>query len=131
MGDKIFTTSNLFVSRWTIKPERREEFFAIFNPLWQGAVELMNENSNFVYYGVGRNPNVMVAIESYHNEEAVAALRQTPGFKETVSRLLECCSEPMTMELFTGINGTREFFETYPAGKSKVHPSDGLGTIFL
>jgi quinol monooxygenase YgiN len=122
MTGKIFSRSNTFVSRYTIKPGKRNEFLAIFNPLWQNATEFMAANGHFVFYGFGRDPNVMVAIESYRNEEAVTAIRQTPEFKELVGRMLDLCSEPMTMELFSGLEIGREIFDMYPAGKSTVHP---------
>lgn len=122
MSGDIITQSNLFVSRWTIKPDKREEFLAIFNPLWQNSTDFMQENANFVFYGFGRDPNVMVAIESYKNEGAVTALRETPVFQEFVGKMLDLCSAPMTMELFSGLNMGAEIFDMYPAGKSTVHP---------
>jgi len=122
MSGNIVTQSNLFVSRYTIKPGKREEFLAIFNPLWQNATEFMAENAHFVFYGFGRDPDVMVAIESYRNEEAVAAIRKTPEFKELVGKMLDLCSEPMTMELFNGLEAGRAIFDMHPAGVSTVHP---------
>ena len=132
MSGDIITKSNLFVSRWTIKPDKREEFLAIFNPLWQNSVEFMQENANFVFYGFGRDPNVMVAIESYKNEAAVTAIRDTPRFKEFVSKMLDLCSEPMTMELFSGLEMGPDIFDMYPAGQSTVHPTtDQNHAVFL
>jgi len=132
MTGNIVTKSNIFISRYTIKPGKRDEFMAIFNPLWQNATEFMAENAHFVFYGFGRDPNVMVAIESYKNEEAVAAIRKTPEFKELVGKMLDLCSEPMTMELFNGLEIGREIFDMYPAGKSTVHPeTDANHTLFL
>jgi len=122
MSGDIITQSNLFVSRWTIKPDKREEFLAIFDPLWRNSVDFMKENANFVFYGFGRDPNVMVAIESYKNEAAVTAIRDTPRFKEFVSQMLDLCSEPMTMELFSGLEMGPDIFDMYPAGQSTVHP---------
>jgi len=122
MAGNIVTQSNIFISRYTIKPGKRDAFMAIFDPLWRNATEFMAENAHFVFYGFGRDPNVMVAIESYRNEEAVAAIRETPEFKEFVGRMLDLCSEPMTMELFNGIEIGREIFDIHPAGISTVHP---------
>ena len=132
MSGDIITKSNLFVSRWTIRPDKREAFLAIFNPLWRNSIDFMKENANFVFYGFGRDPNVMVAIESYKDEAAVTAIRETPRFKELVAQLLDLCSEPMTMELFSGLEMGPEIFEMYPAGQSTVHPvTDHNHGIFL
>lgn len=123
MSGNIITQSNIFVSKYTIKPGKRDEFLAIFNPLWQGSTEFMAENAHFVFYGFGRDPNVLVAIESYKNEDAITAIRKTDVFKDLVSKMLDLCSEPMSMELFTGMEAvSRELFDIYPAGKSEVHP---------
>jgi hypothetical protein len=80
------------------------------------------KNANFVFYGFGRDPNVVVAIESHKNEDAVTAIRQTPELKNLVSRMLDLCSAPMTMELFNGLEMGAETFGLYPAGKYAVHP---------
>ena len=122
MTGNIVTQSNIFISRYTIKPGQRDAFMAIFDPLWRNATAFMAENAHFVFYGFGRDPNVMVAIESYRNEEAVAAIRKTPEFKAFVGQMLDLCSEPMTMELFSGIEMGAEVFDLYPAGLSAVHP---------
>jgi quinol monooxygenase YgiN len=118
----IVTRSNIFISRYTIKPGQRDAFMAIFDPLWRNATAFMAENAHFVFYGFGRDPDVMVAIESYRNEDAVAAIRETPEFKAFVGRMLDLCSAPMTMELFNGIEMGAEVFDLYPAGVSAVHP---------
>ena len=122
MPGTIVTQSNIFISRYTIKPGQRDAFMAIFDPLWRNATEFMAENAHFVFYGFGRDPNVMVAIESYRNEDAVAAIRKTPEFKAFVGQMLDLCSEPMTMELFSGIEMGAEVFDLYPACLSAVHP---------
>jgi quinol monooxygenase YgiN len=128
----IFTKSNTFVSRYPIKPGKRDEFLAIFNPLWQGSTAFMQENAHFVFYGFGRDPNVLVAIESYKNEEAVTAIRKTDVFKELVGKMLDLCSGPMTMELFNGLEIGTDIFDMYPAGKSAVHPAtEANHTAFL
>jgi len=123
MADTVITKSNLFVSKYTIKPGKRDEFLAIFNPLWQGSMDFMRENCNFVFYGFGRDPNVLVAIESYKNEDAVAAIRQTDVFNDIVGKMLDLCSEPMTIENFSGLEMAPDIFDVYPAGKSTVHPA--------
>lgn len=127
MSGDIITKSNIFVSRYPIKPGKRDEFLAIFNPLWQGSTEFMRENANFVFYGFGRDPDTLVAIESYRNEAAVTAIRETEAFKDLVGKMLDLCSGPMTMELFNGLEMGREIFDMYPAGPSAVHPQTPAG----
>jgi quinol monooxygenase YgiN len=132
MKDGIFTKTNVFISRWTVKPERRAEFLSLFNSLWRGHIETMEQITHFVYYGWGRDPNVMVAIESYKDESLLAQLRKSDVFQTQVAKLLDCCSEPMTMELFGGLEGDRSVFDIYAAGDSKVHPRGReVGTVFL
>lgn len=132
MESRIHTASNLFISRWTIAPARREEFLAIWDGLWRahaGAIEVM---THFVYYGWARDPNQLVVLESYRDEAVVTQLRQDEGFKQAVRAMLDCCSAPMTMELLSGLEGDRSIFDLYPAGPSTVHPQDAAqSTIFL
>jgi quinol monooxygenase YgiN len=132
MKDGIFTKSNVFISRWTVDPARREEFNALFDSLWRSHIEAMEQITHFVYYGWGRDPNVFVAIESYKDESLLAQLRKSEVFQVQVAKLLDCCSKPMTMELFGGLEGDRSVFDIYPAGDSKVHPrGKTVGTVFL
>ncbi|HUD90859.1 putative quinol monooxygenase [Sphingobium sp.] len=119
----IVTQSNIFISKYRIKPGKRDEFLAIFNPLWKNAMAFMQEHANFVFYGFGRDPDILVAIESYRNEEAVNAIRQTDAFKQLVGQMLDLCSEPMTMELFNGLEMGPEIFDVYAQGRSTVHPA--------
>ncbi|MGK2908221.1 MAG: putative quinol monooxygenase [Sphingobium sp.] len=132
MESRIHTTPNLFISRWTIDPDKREAFLAIWDGLWRahaGAIEVM---THFVYYGWGRDPNQLVVMESYRDEAVVTELRKDEGFKQAVRAMLDCCSAPMTMELLSGLDGDRSIFDLYPAGPSAVHPLDaGQQTVFL
>lgn len=129
MSGQIITKSNIFVSKYSIKPGKRDAFLAIFNPLWQNAAAFMQENANFVFYGFGRDPNILVAIESYKHEEAVTAIRQTDAFKDLVSQMLDLCSAPMTMELFSGLEMEPDIFEMYATGKSMVHPETAMNHV--
>lgn len=132
MSDPIVIGANAFVSRWFIRPERREEFIRLFNQLWRADIEGLRKAVNFVFYGWGRNANEFVAIESWKDEAAVAALRQTEFFQQAVTGLLACCERPMEMQLFTGLDAPRDLFATYPAGPSTVHPQAGaIGAVFL
>jgi len=133
MIDQIVVHANVFVSRFYIRPERREEFITLFNALWQADVDGLRQAVNFIFYGWGRDPNQFVAIESWKNEADVAALRKTEGFQQAVAGLLACCHRPMEMELFNGMQAPRgDLFTTYPAGPSAVHPRSGdIGAAFL
>ena len=133
MPNKIHLKSNTFISRYTIKPERRADFLAIWDPLWRNHIDVMNEITHFVFYGWGRDENELVAIESYNDEGKLAELRKTEQFQQIVAQLLDCCSAPMTMELFSGLETDRSVFTAYPRGTSTVHPQgkSGIGTVFL
>jgi hypothetical protein len=48
-------------------------------------------------------------------------MRQTDWYKDTQQRMLECSSDAMVMEQFSGMNVDRSVFEQYPAGSSQVH----------
>ena len=72
MTTSIVIDANTFVSRWFIRPERRDEFIRLFNQLWQADVEGLKQATYFVFYGWGRDANEFVAIESWKNEAAVA-----------------------------------------------------------
>lgn len=132
MESRIHTIPNLFISRWTIAPDRRADFLAIWGGLWRahaGAIEVM---THFVYYGWARDPNQLVVLESYRDEAVVTELRKDEGFKQAVRAMLDCCSAPMTMELLSGMEGDRSIFDLYPVGLSDVHPQDAAQpTIFL
>jgi len=131
MPSPIITHADAFISRWTVKPEMRDDFIAQFNALWQGNTEIMGEVTNFVFYGWGRDENEFVAIESWKSNQAVSAMRQSDGFKTAVAALLACCSAPMVMELYSPWEGGREVFTTYPVGESAVHPTAGeIGAVF-
>ncbi|GLR65449.1 hypothetical protein GCM10010909_01270 [Acidocella aquatica] len=132
MPAPIVTHANAFVSRWSVKPEKREEFIAAFNALWQGAADQMAEVTNFVFYGWGRDENEFVAIESWKSEEIVAMVRQSEGFKTAVTHLLSCSSKPMVMEVYSPWEGARSVFDIYPAGPSQVHPASGaINAVFV
>lgn len=132
MSSPIVITANAFVSRWFVKPEKREEFVTTFDALWRGAADQMGQVTNFVYYGWGRDPNEFVAIESWKTEEIVNQVRQSEGFKEAVSKLMLCCSKPMAMEIYSPwVGGDRSVFDQYPPGPSKVHPKAGHGAVFV
>jgi quinol monooxygenase YgiN len=133
MPGPIVISADAFVSTWTVQPERRAEFITLFNALWQGEAAQMAEVTNFVFYGWGRNPNEFVAIESWKSNDIVTAVRASDGFKTAVAALLDCCSKPMTMNLFSPWEGgDRSVFKHYPAGPSTVHPKGAeVGAVFL
>jgi quinol monooxygenase YgiN len=125
MASSIVTKESVFVSRFSVDPDRKAEFVAIFDALRDGTRPVLDAETNFVFYGWGRNDTEFVAIESWKNDAVVAQLRATPEFRKAVSALLACCAAPMTMELFSGVDGTRQVFELHPLGPSQVHPTAG------
>jgi len=123
--------SDLFISRWQIKPEKREEFLAIFNELYEAAKPLLETETTAYHYGWSRDENEFVAIEAWKNPATVAALRASPQFKDVFGRMMACASAPMRMELINDLSNDRSIFAAHPAGASTVHPEVGHGTIFL
>jgi quinol monooxygenase YgiN len=120
---KIFIKENAFICKFTLNPQRRAEFLRTLNELWGSFVEVMERDTNFMFYGWGRNPNELFILESWKDERATNAVRAEPRFKEAVATLLSCCSAPMTLQLLSGLEGDRSIFEMYPAGPSEHHPS--------
>jgi quinol monooxygenase YgiN len=124
LESRIHTTSNLFISRWTIDPAKRARFLEVWDGLWRSNADAIEVMTHFVYFGWGRDPNQFVAIESYRDEAVVAELRKNEAFRGAVKVMLDCSSAPMTMELLSGMEGSRSIFDLYPAGPSTVHPYD-------
>jgi quinol monooxygenase YgiN len=125
MTSAIVTKDNLFVSRFKVDPEKKAEFLAIFEALADGALPVLQAETNLIFWGWGRDGTEFVAIESWKNEDVVNQVRATAEFKTAVGALLACCTAPMTMELFSGMEGSRGVFDIYPSGPSRVHPSNG------
>ncbi|MET0544742.1 MAG: antibiotic biosynthesis monooxygenase family protein [Caulobacterales bacterium] len=131
MPAPIIIEGDAFVSRYTVKPEKKEEFIALFNELWKSGEAQLREVTHFVFYGWSREDE-FVAIESWKSPEFVAAVRQSEEFKDVVSRLLSMCSKPMTMEAFNGMNSDGYIFKQHPKGASTVHPKAGdIGVLYL
>lgn len=123
--------SSAFIARYHVKPERRDEFLATFNALWRGALEFMNAQCNFVYYGWDRANRVFFTIESYKDESMLRELRKSAAFQQAVRKLLELCEAPAELQLLSGLEGDRAIFEDYPAGPSQVHPTAGGNCVLL
>lgn len=124
--------ANCFLSRYTVEPDRRAEFVAALNELLEFAGPWYEEGCNFAFHGWARNPNQWVAIASWKSEEILARLRETPEFQDITVRMLDCCSEAMTMEEFSGMKADRSVFDMYPPGRSEVHlPSGAKDVVFL
>jgi quinol monooxygenase YgiN len=130
MTAPLVTEGDSFISRFTLKPERRDEFLAMFGGLVENFRAAMGETTNFVFYGWSRSGE-FIAIESWLSPEIVAAVRADPGFVDLVTQLLDCCSKPMQMEVFNAMNSDGSIFTLHPAGKSTVHPDTGVGAVFI
>jgi len=128
----VQTTGSAFINIWKIEPSRRDEFLAAFNGLWTRFVDVMDRDTNFVFYGWGREPDELIIMESWKSEEATNAVRAMPVFQEALATMLDCSSQPMTVQIVTGLDSDRSVFDLYPAGKSHFHPSgEDVGSIFL
>jgi quinol monooxygenase YgiN len=117
--------SSCFIARFHVDPAKRSTFEAIFDALWRGAQDLMEAQCNLVYYGWDRDDRTFFTIESYKDETALAALRESEMFQTVVRQLLEQCDAPMELQLLRGMAAGGEVFDLYPAGPSKVHPAAG------
>jgi quinol monooxygenase YgiN len=124
--------ASLFISRYQLQPEKRDEFVRTLKAMFEGAREIVEKETTLLFYGFGRDPNEFVAIESWKNEEVVNAVRASDGFKQGFAALMACASAPMEMEIFRDWNDDASVFDVYPRGESKVHPKvGGLPTVFL
>ena len=74
--------ASLFISRYQLKPEKREEFVRTLKAMYDAGREFIEKETNFCFYGFGRNPNEFVAIESWKSEDVVNGMRATDGFEQ-------------------------------------------------
>lgn len=123
--------SSCFIARFHVDPGKRETFLAIFNALWNGAKEMLEAQCNLVFYGWDREETTFITIESYKDENALAALRESEVFQTVVRQLLEQCTAPMELQLLRGMSTGREVFDLYPAGPSLVHPAAGPINVMI
>lgn len=123
--------SSCFVARFHVDPAKREAFLAIFNALWNGAKDMLEAQCNLVFYGWDRDDTTFVTIESYKDENALAALRESDMFQAVVRQLLEQCIAPMELQLLRGMAAGHEVFDLYPAGPSQVHPAAGAINVMI
>ncbi len=127
----ITIESSCFIARFHVDPAKRETFEAIFNALWRGAKDMLEDQCNLVFYGWDRDAMTFVTIESYKDENALAALRESEMFQTVVRQLLEQCRAPMELQLLRGMAAGPEVFELYPAGPSAVHPAAGAINVVI
>lgn len=111
---------NMFSVRWKVDPARREEFLELFEHVCQEAVPFYRRGCVFAFQGWARDPNEFVVFASWDDDVAME-LRGVPEFQENNRKLLDCCTEPVIMEQFSGMNKDRSIFDAFPAGKSSVH----------
>jgi len=87
--------ASLFISRYRLKPEKRDDFVRTLKAMYEGGREFIEQQTNFCFYGFGRDPDEFVAIESWKSEDVVNALRATEEFKQGFTALMSCASAPM------------------------------------
>lgn len=131
MPGVVTTQSSCFIARFAVDPAKRKRFEEIFDGLWRGALDMLNAQCNLVYYGWDREDRVFYTIESYKDERALAALRESEMFQTVVRQLLEQCSAPMQLTLLRGMEADQSVFQLYPAGPSRVHPSAGAINVII
>jgi quinol monooxygenase YgiN len=123
--------SSCFIARFHVDPAKRATFEAIFDALWRGSAELLEAQCNLVFYGWDRDDSTFFTIESYKDENALAALRESEMFQTVVRQLLEQCTAPMELQMLRGMATDGQVFETYPAGPSQVHPAAGPINVMM
>lgn len=130
MPGVVTTANSAFVARFHVKPEKREEFMAIFDKLWRDSLDFMDQQCNFVFYGWDRSDSWFYTIESYKDEQMLDGLRQSEVFQTTVRTLLGLCDRPMEFQLLRGMDNDRSIFDKHPTGPSRVHPKAGdIGVV--
>jgi quinol monooxygenase YgiN len=123
--------SSCFIARFHVDPAKRTTFEAIFDALWNGAKDMLEDQCNLVFYGWDRSDSTFVTIESYKDENALAALRESDMFQTVVKQLLEQCTAPMELQLLRGMACDGSVFDIYPAGPSAVHPAAGAINVMI
>ena len=131
MPGVVTIESSCFIARFHVDPARRDTFVAIFDALWQGAKDMLEDQCNLVFYGWDRDDTTFVTIESYKDEDTLAALRESEMFQTVMRQLLEQCIAPMELQLLRGMAMSSEVFDFYPAGPSGVHPSAGSINVLI
>lgn len=128
----IVIDASAFICVFTVDPAKREQFTELFEDLWTRSIDTMKRDTNFVYYGWGRDPNLFYAVESWKSEEATNAVRADPFFQKRVGELIDCCSAPMQLTILSGMRSDRSVFDLYPTGRSEFHPTtDKNTTVFV
>jgi quinol monooxygenase YgiN len=130
MPNVVTIESSVFIARFPVKSDKRAEFLAVFDALWRGSLDFLNEQCNFAYYGWDRTDRWFYTIESYKNEDVLTTLRQSEVFESTVRTLLGMCDANMELRLLRGMESDKSVFDRYPVGPSQVHPKAGaIGVI--
>lgn len=111
---------NAFLVRWKVDPERRQEFLDLFENVCEEAKPFYYRGCIFAFQGWARDPNEFVVFASW-DEDVAMELRQVPEFQDNNRKLLECCTEPVLMEQFSGMHTDRSIFDAFPVGSSAVH----------
>lgn len=111
---------NMFSVRWKVDPARRQEFLDLFEKVCAQARSFYERGCVFAFQGWARDPNEFVVFASW-DDDVAAELRLVPEFQEFNRKLLDCCTEPVIMEQFSGMDRDRSIFDAFPAGVSSAH----------
>lgn len=128
MNTGVITNSSAFICRFVVNPARREQFISIARELWGTFSKVIKADMNFLYCGSGRNPDELFILESWRSEEATERVRADPRFAKGFAEMIDCCVEPMTLQLLCGLDGNRSLFDAFPLGPSEHHPNQGSPT---
>lgn len=111
---------NCFSARFKLEPARREQFATAFDALCTFAEPFYRRGCAFAFQGWARSPNEFVVFASW-DEDVVRELRATKEFQTYNQRMMDCASEPVIVEHFSGMNTDRSIFTSYPVGASQAH----------
>ena len=73
--------------RWTVVPGREEEFVTAWREMAQWTSAEIPGNSWATLLQDHEEPNVFLSLGPWESAEAIAAWRESPGFKEHVGRI--------------------------------------------
>lgn len=130
--EPIFIHQVCVISTFHVIPDMREAFLEALNATWTADIDRVRANYNFAFFGWGRDPNEFVCIECMKDLQHLDTWRAARESAEPFAAIVRCCEGPMELEIFTGMERARDYFDRFPVGPSSVHPTgEGYGATFL
>jgi quinol monooxygenase YgiN len=119
----------IFVARWFPRPEKKAEFVAALNELGASMPPTLRATATYVNICWNRRGE-FIACESWKDEAAINAFRESPGFHKAIRLMSACCSRPLELEILDEFAGDGSVFERYRAGTAdpRYYPPAGALT---